>query len=100
MGLRVPSFAFIEYGVLMLSSILNSKKAINVNIQIMRVFTKMKEVLSSHKEMLERMDKFGNTLEGLGHEIQVLFEYIKKLMEEKESRIKQATRKSIGFKKK
>jgi len=46
------------------------------------------------------MDKFGNTLEGLGHEIQVLFEYIKKLMEEKESRIKQATRKSIGFKKK
>ena len=100
MGMRVPPFAFTEHGVLMLSSILNSKKAINVNIQIMRVFTKMKEVLSSHKEMLERMDKFENTLEGQGHEIQVLFEYIKKLMEEKESRIKQATRKSIGFKKK
>lgn len=99
MGMRVPPFAFTEHGVLMLSSILNSKKAINVNIQIMRVFTKMKEVLSNHKEMLGRMDKFEETLDGQGHEIQVLFEYIKRLMEEKESKNDPPPRSKIGFKK-
>ena len=45
MGLRIPPFAFTEQGVAMLSSILNSKKAIQVNIQIMRVFTRIRELL-------------------------------------------------------
>jgi len=99
-GLRYAPYVFTEQGVAMLSGVLNSERAIQMNIQIMRIFTRMRQLVMSHKEMLERMDKFETTLEGQGHEIQVLFEYIKKLMEDQESRIKQATRKSIGFKKK
>ena len=45
MGLRVPPFAFTEYGVLMLASVLNSERAIQVNIQIIKIFTKMREML-------------------------------------------------------
>ena len=100
MGMRVPPFVFTEHGVLMLSTVLNSKRAINVNIQIMRVFTKMKEVLSSQKDLLKRLEKIELTVDGQGHEIQVLFEYIKKLIEVKEQKESQQSRKQIGFKKK
>lgn len=52
MGLRKPPFVFTEQGVAMLSSLLDSDTAILVNIQIMRVFTKMRALLDSHKEIL------------------------------------------------
>ena len=45
MGLRYPPFCFAEHGVLMLSSVLNSEIAININIQIIRIFSKMREKL-------------------------------------------------------
>ena len=51
-GRRTIPFAFTEHGVLMLSSVLNSDRAIKVNIQIIRIFTKMREILLSHKDML------------------------------------------------
>ena len=98
-GRRKLPNVFTEHGVLMLSSVLNSKKSIQVNIQIMRVFTKMRELLLNHKDLILKVQKIESSLEGQGHEIQVLFEYIKRLMEEKESKQSQATRKKIGFKK-
>ena len=98
MGMRVSPFVFTEHGVLMLSSVLNSKRAINVNIQIMRVFTKMKEVLSGQKELLKRLESIELVVDGQGHEIKVLFEYIKKLIETDQKRKDQSTRKQIGFK--
>jgi len=52
MGLRKPPLVFTEQGVAMLSSVLNSDTAIMVNIQIIRIFTKMREVLVTHKEIL------------------------------------------------
>ena len=100
MGMRVPPFVFTEHGVLMLSSILNSKRAINVNIQIMRVFTKMKVALSNQGELLKRLEKIELTVDGQGHEIIVLFEYIKKLLETDQKIKQQVKRKKIGFKKK
>ncbi len=98
-GTIYAPIVFTENGVSMLSSVLNSKKSIQVNIQIMRVFTKMRELLLNHKDLILKVQKIESSLEGQGHEIQVLFEYIKRLMEEKESKQSQATRKKIGFKK-
>ena len=98
-GRRIPPYAFTEHGVLMLSSVLKSKKSIEVNIQIMRIFTKMRELLMSHKDLILKIEKIENNLEGQGHEIKVLFEYLKKLMTEKEQKIEQESRKKIGYKK-
>lgn len=99
MGMRVLPFVFTEHGVLMLSSVLNSPQAIKVNIQIMRIFTRMREMLLTHKDLLLKLEKIERNQEGQGHEIKVLFEYLKKLMEDKESKIEQEYRKRIGFKK-
>ena len=99
-GLRYAPYAFTEQGVAMLSGVLNSERAINMNIQIMRIFTKMRQLVMSHKEILKRLDKIESTIEGQGHEIQVLFEYIKRLMQEQETVKVQSSRKKIGFKKK
>jgi hypothetical protein len=59
-GLRYPPMAFTEQGVAMLSSVLNSERAIQVNILIMRAFTKLREMLSAHKDLkrkIEAMEK-------------------------------------------
>ena len=58
MGLRYPPYCFTEQGVTMLSCILNSKKAIETNIRIIRVFTKMREMLLTHKDILLKLEKF------------------------------------------
>ncbi len=56
-GRRYLPFAFTENGVAMLSSVLNSKRAIHVNIQIMRAFTKIREWLSTHRDLQEKIKK-------------------------------------------
>ncbi len=98
-GRRIPPYAFTEHGVLMLSSVLRSKKSIEVNIQIMRVFTKMRELLLSQKELVIKIERIESHLEGQSQDIRVLFEYLKKLMEEKEQQIERQSRKRIGFRK-
>ena len=55
-GIRTPPYAFTEQGVAMLSSVLNSKRAIQVNIQIMRAFIKIKEMALSYKALQKRID--------------------------------------------
>ncbi|MCK4677891.1 MAG: hypothetical protein KAT48_07150 [Bacteroidales bacterium] len=55
MGLRIPPFAFTEHGVLMLASILKSELAVQVNIQIVRIFTRMREMLMAHKDIIEKL---------------------------------------------
>ena len=57
MGLRKHPLVFTEHGVLMLSSVLNSKTAVAVNIQIIRVFTKMREMLLTHKDLLHELER-------------------------------------------
>lgn len=100
MGLRYPPYVFTEQGVAMLSGVLNSDRAINVNIQIMRIFCKMRELISSHKELINKLKEIEDRLEGHDNEIIVMFEYMKRLKEEKEQRIEQESRKRIGYKKK
>src|SRR5271170_2100777 len=55
MGIRKMPYVFTEQGVAMLSSVLNSDRAIEVNIQIMRIFTKLREMMISHKDLARKI---------------------------------------------
>ena len=57
MGLRYAPFCFTEQGVAMLSSVLNSKIAIEINIPIIRIFTRIREVLFTHQDILLKMEQ-------------------------------------------
>jgi hypothetical protein len=89
--------AFTEQGVAQLSSVLSSERAIDVNIQIIRLFTRMRKLLMKHKELLLKVEKMDGKIEGQGGEIRVLFDYIRKLIEDKSVRDNQGSRVRIGF---
>ena len=89
MGLRYPPMFFTEQGVAMLSSVLNSKRAVQVNIEIMRTFVKLRQMLSAHKD-LER--KFVALEKKYDEQFKVVFDAIRALMAEEEK-----PRKKIGF---
>jgi len=96
-GRRKIPFVFTEHGVLMLSSILNSDRAIKVNIQIIRIFTRMREMLSAHKDILLKLEQMQLKLAEHDNKILLVFEYIKLLEQEKLQRNYQQKRKKIGF---
>src|SRR6266513_1915183 len=73
-------YAFTEHGAVMLASILNSDRAIEVNIQIVRVFTKMREMLLTHKDILLQLEKMERKLTGHDEDIQLIFKYLKQLL--------------------
>ena len=85
-------FAFTEQGVAMLSSILNSERAIEVNIAIMRVFVRLREMMATHKELAFKLIELEERLEGHDEQIQNIFEAIRQLMTQPEP-----ARKKIGF---
>jgi hypothetical protein len=97
-GSRYVPMAFTEQGVAMLSSVLNSDQAIMVNIQIIRVFTRMREMLQTHKEILLKLDEIDRKYSDHDQKIMLIFEYLKQLEEGKELDAEQKTRKRIGFK--
>jgi hypothetical protein len=76
-GTRKLPYAFTENGVAMLSSILNSKRAIQVNIQIMRTFTRLREMMTSHKDLARRLDDLEKKYDG---QFKIVFEAIRALM--------------------
>ena len=84
MGLRRPPFAFTEHGVLMLSSVLKSPRAISVNIQIMRIFIKMRTMILNNKELLLKIERIEQQIMDHGDDIHTLFEHLKALMEDKD----------------
>ena len=98
MGLRKLPLVFTEQGVAMLSSVLNSKRAIMVNIQIIRVFTKMRELLSTHKEILQKLEQFEQKDIEQDEKIMLIFEYLKQLEKAKRQELEQKERPMIGFK--
>ena len=71
---------FTEHGAVMLASVLNSDIAIEVNIQIVRVFAKMRELLSIHKDILLHLEKIERRLSKHDEQILSIFEYIKRLI--------------------
>ena len=92
-------YAFTEHGILMLANVLRSGKAVQISIKIIEVFIKMREMLVTNKELLSRIEKIENNVSGQGHEIKVLFDFLKRLMAEKKQREEHESRKRIGFKK-
>jgi S-adenosylmethionine synthetase len=96
MGLRYAPMAFTEHGVLMLSSILNSDKAIQTNIQIMRIFTKVRQMLLDTTEIKLDIAQIKKKLENHDKNIELVFNYLDELTEKKED---EKPRTKIGYKK-
>jgi len=95
MGLRYAPFCFTEQGVTMLSCVLNSRQAIEVNIKIIRIFAKMREMMLTHKDILLKMDKLEKNLNQHDDDIKVIFDYLKELLEPATGPMRR-----IGFKRK
>ncbi len=88
-GTRKLPRAFTEHGILMLSSVLNSKRAIQVNIQIMRTFTQLREILANHKGLREKIEAMEKKYD---HQFKIVFQAIKELLEPP-----QKPKRPIGF---
>ena len=90
--LKYLPYAFTEQGVAMLSSVLNSKRAIQVNIQIMRIFTKLREVIANNKEIMQKLNQLESKIEKHDSEIQSIFEAIRQLIS-----IPEKQKRKVGF---
>ena len=88
-GRRYPPYAFTEQGVAMLSSVLNSERAIKVNIEIMRAFVRLRQILASNKELAKRLDELEKKYDA---QFRVVFEAIRELMKPPETK-----KRPIGF---
>ena len=88
-GTRKRSLVFTEQGVAMLSSVLNSKRAIQVNIQIMRAFTKLREMLIGHKDLQKKIEEMESKYD---QQFRVVFEAIRQLIT-----VESKPKKLIGF---
>ncbi len=95
MGLRYAPYVFTEQGVSMLSSVLNSKKAIEVNIQIVRVFTRIRQMLTDNTEIRLAIEKLEKKSDNHSKNIELVFQYLDELLKKKD---KQKPRKQIGYK--
>jgi len=80
-GTRKLPYVFTEQGVAMLSGVLNSKRAIRVNILIMRAFTKLRELLLSHKDLAIKLEALEKKYAEHDEKIQAIFNAIKQLLE-------------------
>jgi len=90
-GRRYPPYAFTEHGVAMLSSVLNSPRAVQVNIQIMRTFAKLREIMSQHKDLARRLDELETKYDA---QFKIVFDAIRQLMAPPEP---EPAKKRIGF---
>ena len=95
MGLRYLPFCFTEQGVAMLSSVLNSERAINVSIQIIRIFTRIRQMLIDNTELRLEIEKIKTKLDKQGKNMELVFRCLDELIERK---IEPIPRKRIGYK--
>lgn len=95
-GRRKLPYVFTEHGVLMLSSALNSKKAIAVNIQIMRIFTKLRTMLTDNLSLKLDVEEIKKKLSNQSKNIELVFNYLDELTDKKEN---EKPRTKIGYKK-
>lgn len=94
-GTRKLPYVFTEQGVAMLSGLLNSDRAINVNIQIMRIFTRMRQMLSDNTEFRIEIENIRKKVDNQEKNMEIVFQYLDELVEKKEM---PKQRKTIGFK--
>jgi hypothetical protein len=98
MGLRKAPLVFTEQGVAMLSSVLNSDRAILVNIQIIRIFTKMRSYVLSNKDILRKLENIENQYDDHDKKIEAIFVYLKKLKSVEQAALDFKNRNRIGYK--
>ncbi|WP_317899615.1 ORF6N domain-containing protein [Aurantibacillus circumpalustris] len=94
-GKRKLPIVFTEQGVAMLSGMLNSDRAIAVNIQIMRIFTRIRQTLTDNTELRLAIEEIRHKTENNTKNIEVVFQYLDELIDKKENA---ATRELIGYK--
>ncbi len=92
-NIKYLPYAFTEHGVLMLSSVLRSPQAIAVNIRIMRVYAKMKELLQTNKDVLVKLEQLEKRADKHDEEVATIFKYLKSLIAAPPEK-----RERIGFK--
>jgi hypothetical protein len=97
LGGAIP-FAFTENGVAMLSSVLNSKRAIEVNIAIMRTFTMLRRMMFLQNDVMQEISQIRKQLSEHDNNITFIFEYLKQFEEARKQQLDQAQRKRIGYK--
>lgn len=90
--------AFSEHGAVMLASVLNSKRAISVNIQIVRVFNHLRNIVESHSEILKKLEQLER--KGFEHDekITLIFKYLEEFNNSRQEQIEFDQRKRIGYK--
>jgi phage regulator Rha-like protein len=91
-GRRSPPYAFTEHGVAMLSSVLSSKRAVALNILIIRAFIRLREYLASHKDLARKLEDIERIQHEHGAHIEQIYDYIQQLLEPPES-----SKRRIGF---
>jgi len=90
---RAFPYAFTEQGVSMLSSVLNSKRAIQVNIAIIRTFVRLKQMLSTHKDLAQKLSELERRMEKHDEHIHTIFQAIRQLMNQPP----EPSKRKIGF---
>ncbi len=83
-GRRVPPYVFTEHGAIMAANVLNSPRAVQASIQVVRAFVRLRELLSSHKELARRLDELETKYDG---QFRIVFDAIRKLMTAPEPRV-------------
>jgi hypothetical protein len=91
-NIKYRPFVFTEQGVAMLSSVLNSERAVQVNIAIMRVFVRLKQTLSAHRGLAQKLEELERKIESHDEQIRSIFNAIRQLMAPPEP-----SRRRIGF---
>jgi hypothetical protein len=92
----LPS-VFTEYGILQLANVLNSERAINVGNRIIEIFLKMREILSTHGEILKKLEDLERNDIEQDKKILLIFEYLRQFEQAKQQQLIQENRKRIGF---
>ena len=92
-NIKYLPYVFTEHGVAMLSSVLKSERAIQVNIAIMRTFAKLKEILATHKELAAKLGELETKVGKHDQDIRLIFEAIRQLM----ARPPEPSKRKIGF---
>ncbi|MBM4135312.1 MAG: ORF6N domain-containing protein [Nitrospira sp.] len=85
-------YAFTEHGVAMLASVLKSDRAVKISINIIKAFVKLREMLSTHKELAHKLAQLERKIERHDDEIKLIFDAIRQLMTPPEPK-----RRKIGF---
>jgi hypothetical protein len=91
-GRRYLPYVFTEQGVAMLSSVLRSKRAVRVNIEIMRAFVRLRQILSSHKDLARKLEELERRMGAHDQQIQAVFQAIRQLMAQPEPK-----KRKMGF---